>query len=115
VSTKAQEIAAKAARLRAAQQQQATPAPDASTEVSSSVPTEVLRPVVRVKPVRSTLDLPPVEHAELQRHALETAAALGLARVNGQEILRELVRAYLTDTELRAVITRRIAQGRARR
>jgi hypothetical protein len=99
------DLAAKAARLRA-QQGRTTPAVQ---QVSTSVPTEVLSTTaqqVRTKPVRLTVDVSPADHAALNRLALEAAATIGVTRIHGQDIVRALIRRLLTDPGLhQAVIT----------
>jgi hypothetical protein len=62
----------------------------------------------RVRDVRRTVDLSPVEHQQLAMWLNEAAAELGRARVTGQDVLRALVVELLADDELsrriRAVI-----------
>lgn len=121
--SRAEDLAAKAARLRAAQ----TPRPstsqvvvepepvDESAEptrapqyVSTSVPeglrtarvTRQATPHVRTRPVRLTVDVSPADHAALARLALDAAADLGLARVHGQEIVRALIHRMFTEPDL---------------
>jgi hypothetical protein len=54
----------------------------------------------RVRDVRRTVDLSPVEHRELAVWCAEAAAELGRARVTGQDVLRALVVELLSDDAL---------------
>jgi hypothetical protein len=54
----------------------------------------------RVRDVRRTVDLSPVEHRALAVWCAEAAAELGLARVTGQDVLRALVVELLSDEAL---------------
>lgn len=99
--SRAEELAAKAARLK--QQQH-------DKETRSSVPTEVRAPSeIRVRPVRLTLDVAPADHAALARWSLDASAELGRARVAGQELMRALLRRALADPELRRLVVDDIA------
>jgi hypothetical protein len=53
-----------------------------------------------VKPIRNTVDLPPVKHAELKSWCGETAVMVGRSRVTTQDVLRALVGRLLTDETL---------------
>lgn len=122
--SRSEELAAKAARLRARQAPAAPPAP-----VSTSVPTDVseyggtdvsrsggdqgIAP--RVRPIRITVDLPPAEHQALARLALDAAGRLGLGRVHGQEVVRALVRRLLADPEMQAQIITDVGEARRTR
>jgi hypothetical protein len=73
-----------------------TPAP----EVSDALPgTPAVRPP-RVRDIRRTVDLSPVEHRQLAVWCAEAAAELGRARVTGQDVLRALVVELLADDAL---------------
>ncbi|GAB3916148.1 hypothetical protein GCM10029964_128540 [Kibdelosporangium lantanae] len=50
-----------------------------------------------VKPIRSTVDLPPVRHNQLKTWCAETAVELGQARVTTQDVVRAMVVRLLTD------------------
>jgi hypothetical protein len=54
----------------------------------------------RVRDVRRTVDLSPVEHRQLTVWCAEAAAELGRARVTGQDVLRALVVELLSDDAL---------------
>jgi hypothetical protein len=54
----------------------------------------------RVRDIRRTVDLSPVEHRQLAVWCAEAAAELGRARVTGQDVLRALVTELLSDDEL---------------
>lgn len=123
--SRAEDLAAKAARLRA-RQTPPTPTPtpvstSVSTDVSEYGGTDVSRSgddqgvAPRVRPIRTTVDLPPAEHQALARLALDAASRLGLGRVHGQEIVRALVRRLLADPELQAQIIRDISEARRTR
>lgn len=90
-TTKAEQIRAKTARLKAAQ--------SVSTEEKPEVkPSRAVKP--RVTPVRRTVDLSPAHHAQLTEWCGETARMIGSARVTGQDVLRTLVARLLTDETL---------------
>ena len=110
--TRADDLAAKAARLRARQAptgQAPTPDP-AATSVPQYVSSSV--PPVRSRPVRLTVDVSPADHAALLRLTVEAAAQLGLTRVHGQEIVRALIARMLTDADLQARVLADVAQVR---
>jgi hypothetical protein len=54
----------------------------------------------RVRNIRHTVDLSPVEHRRLAVWCAEAAAELGHARVTGQDVLRALVVELLSDDAL---------------
>jgi hypothetical protein len=111
--SRADDLAAKAARLRAAQPI-STSVP---TDLSTSVPTEALRseptevrPIPpRVKPVRLTVDVSPADHAALRRLCIDLADELGAAQISGQDVLRGLIRRLLVDEAARAQLGRDLA------
>lgn len=132
--SRANDLAAKAARLRAAQTRPAQapaadePEPQAeqalepqyiSTSVSQErVPVEVRRPAtprVRTRPVRLTVDVSPADHAALARLALDAAAELGLARVHGQEIVRALIHRMLSEPDLQRRVLAEVQASRRNR
>lgn len=53
-----------------------------------------------VKPIRSTIDLPPMRHASLKSWCGETAVQIGRSRVTTQDVMRTLVDRLLTDETL---------------
>ncbi len=109
--SRAEELTAKANRLR---ERQNVPAAEiVSSAVATEIRTSVATAIVRVRPVRLTVDVPPADHAALNRWCLDAAAELGLARVHGQEIVRALLHRALRNPELRAAITGEVAAGRA--
>jgi hypothetical protein len=76
-------------------------------EVPDALPgTPAVRPP-RVRDVRRTVDLSPIEHRQLAVWCAEAAAELGRARVTGQDVLRALVVELLADDAL----ARRIREG----
>lgn len=128
--SKAEELAAKAARIRERQAAAAVEPltsgdPGLSEQASASsphagAPTNARRPradasspTVRVRPVRLTVDVAPADHAALARWCLDAAGELGLARVAGQELVRSLLRRALEDQTLRAEITNEVGRVRA--
>lgn len=85
-----------AAWTAAADAAPATPEP----EIPDALPgTPAIRPP-RVRDVRRTVDLSPVEHRQLAIWCAEAAAELGRARVTGQDVLRALVCELLADDAL---------------
>lgn len=131
--SRADDLAAKAARLRARNAQQAPVLPEPAAEqeapqeeadVRTSVPTEVstsvaksapaLPPAVRSKPVRMTVDLAPADHSDLSQLLLRAAGALGVARVSGQEVTSALIRRLLADPDLEQKVLSDVAEKRQR-
>jgi hypothetical protein len=101
------QIAAKAAAMSARRRpvvldDEAEPAPARSTQV-------------RVKPVRRTVDLSPQQHKDLSRWCDETAEALEVTRVTGQDVLVALVARLLVDDVLADQIHTAIANELHRR
>lgn len=88
---KADEIAAKAARMSARR--------SAAPEEQATRPRPTAAPV-RVKPVRRTVDLAPEQHKGLSRWCDEAAEDLGVTRVTGQDVLTHLVARLLVDEQL---------------
>lgn len=136
--SRAEDLAAKAARLRAAQAPKPQQAPTAGSEqppaerpaepqapqyVSTSVPDDQRPPralrqatqQVRTRPVRLTVDVSPADHAALAHLALDAAAELGLARVHGQEIVRALIHRMLSEPDLQTHVLADIAAARRTR
>lgn len=64
----------------------------------------------RPQPVRSTMDLPPDEHAAFLKWAVDATEAIGRP-VRGQNVLRAMVRRLLRDEEWSAVIRQDLADG----
>jgi hypothetical protein len=95
MSTAADRLKAKADRLRAQQHTvaESVPAGEAHHHPPAAAP-------VHTKPIRSTVDLPPVHHAQLKAWCGETAVELGQSRVTTQDVLRALVARLLTDPAL---------------
>ena len=106
--TKAQELAAKAKRL--AERQQPPAAQDAGhTAPEGAAPVRVPRSTAAVaaplaKPVRSTLDLSPAVHRDLQAWLNESAVRMGRARLTKQQVLEALVKRLLMDEALAKLI-----------
>jgi hypothetical protein len=55
---------------------------------------------VHAKPIRSTVDLPPHQHASMKAWCNETAVMVGRARVTTQDVVRALIGRLLTDETL---------------
>lgn len=92
--TKAEELAAKAARLAEKKQGAAAPAAPARVERTERAP------AVQSKPVRMTVDLPPAQDRNFKRWAAEAADTLGRSRVTKQEVVTALIARLLTDPAL---------------
>jgi hypothetical protein len=104
--SRAEELAAKAARMSQRRQTAATPQEE---------PARLSTPQVRARPVRKTVDLPPQRYAALTEWGAETAGALGVARVTGQDILNALVARLLADKDLARDIRNDLAEDLRRR
>lgn len=65
----------------------------------------------KLQPVRSTMDLPPDEHAEFLRWAVDASQTIGRS-VQGQNVLRAMVRRLLVDEEFAAKIRQDLANGK---
>lgn len=127
MSSKAEDLAAKAARLRARASSPPSSFHPVSTDISSSVDTGLVTPAaaqvpltpvapsVRTKPVRLTVDIPPADHAALVRLAVDAATQLGATRVPGQELVRALIHRMLSDPQLQQQIVADVDQVRRRR
>lgn len=93
----AQRMAEKAAAAAAAAAGQQTPAAPA-TDNTLAVDREHLG--LRTTPVRSTVDLPPVQHHKLKDWCSEAAIMIGKSRVTTQDVMRALVARLLEDETL---------------
>jgi hypothetical protein len=94
MSTAAERIAAKAARL--------------AGQNAASTPVPVQEQQVNVKPVRSTVDLSPLQHTKLKTWCTDAAVQLGRARVTTQDVMRTMVDLLLEDEELAEQVRRGI-------
>lgn len=117
--SRAEELAAKAARIKAiasAPTDLRTSAPTERTSVGAEVrqPVEVdlRRLPPRVKPVRLNVDVSPADRAALRRLCAELEVELGGSPVSGQDVLRSLIRLALVDEATRARMLRELAGGR---
>lgn len=97
--TRAEELREKADRLKAKQQA----SHDAAVVGQVRHDQGAAEPVLS-KPVRSTLDLPPAVHRDLQAWLGESAVRLGRARVTKQDVLEALVKRLLSDETLTKLI-----------
>ena len=101
--TAAERIAEKAARL-AGGQSAAAPAPvEPKPQVTNApAPTSTTAPAgqVNAKPVRSTVDLAPLQHNRLKAWCNEAAVQLGRTRVTTQDVMRTMVELLLDDKPL---------------
>lgn len=85
--SRADELAAKAARISAKKATQAAPAPTRKAAVLGT-------------PVRVTVDLAPTQHRSLKDWNSKAAVTLGRARVTNQDVLKALVARLLSDSTL---------------
>jgi hypothetical protein len=99
--TRAQQLAEKAARIAAQQEQPHHPQ---DTTVPHTPRSTAAADTPLAKPVRSTLDLPPATHRDLQAWLGEAAVRLGRARVTKQDVLEALVKRLMTDETLAKLI-----------
>lgn len=108
--SKAEELAAKAAALKAKRERGHVPDVDesaagpestSSRRSASAPPRERDMPAsqssVRVKPVRATVDIPPGRFAQLKAWQGETAVQLGRSRVTNQDVFGAMLSRLLTD------------------
>lgn len=65
------------------------------------------------QPIRSTMDLPPDEHAEFLKGAVDASTVTGQS-VRGQNVLRALVRRWLADPELQRAIIDDLVAGKGK-
>jgi hypothetical protein len=85
------ELSANATRMRARR---------AAAAAGDAEPKPATAPVVRAKPVRKTVDLPPQRYAALTSWCAATAVELGVSRVTGQDVLNALTERLLQDETL---------------
>jgi len=86
--SRAEEMRERAARIsQTAKAEHAPKTPAASDE----------QPGLHMKPIRSTVDLAPMRHAQLKAWCGETAVQLGKSRVTTQDVVRAMVERLLTD------------------
>jgi hypothetical protein len=97
--TRAEQLREKTERLQARQT-----AGHQETAAAPHVPHSTAAEPVLSKPVRSTLDLPPATHRDLQAWLGEAAVRLGRARVTKQDVLEAMVRRLLVDETLAKLI-----------
>ncbi|MFD4676998.1 hypothetical protein ACFWNN_45295 [Lentzea sp. NPDC058450] len=96
--TRAEELREKLARASAAakeQQERKTAPKPTPAESTLAVDREHLG--LHTKPIRSTVDLPPVQHHGLKDWCSETAVMIGKTRVTTQDVVRAMVARLLTD------------------
>ncbi len=101
--SRADEIRAQAAHARARQSAEAAELPPPAA------------PVIRQKPVRKTVDLPPERNTQLANWCTESAQQLGVARVTSQDVLAALVARLLADPALTRVLRTDLAKDLRRR
>jgi hypothetical protein len=117
MSSRAEELKAKASELRRKKEEAErrrggkpapeapAPAPAAELEPRDTVTSQDrerhLAPAApKAKPVRSTVDLAPMQHARLKAWCQETAIEIGRTRVTTQDLVRTMVDRLLTDETL---------------
>ncbi|NKY60913.1 hypothetical protein HGA15_33215 [Nocardia flavorosea] len=66
------------------------------------------KPATRTKPVRCTVDLPPVLFRQLSDWQSQAAEQLGESRITKQQILVALVHELLGDTDLEEAVLDRL-------
>jgi hypothetical protein len=98
-ASKADEIAAKAKKLAEQQAAKKTTTAAAGHDDDPRASTHQERSSVHTKPIRSTVDLPPMRHAQLKAWLGETAVMVGKSRVTTQDVFRVFVDRLLTDEE----------------
>jgi hypothetical protein len=97
-------------RIRAQHEQRVRKAAD-----RAGTATDVPRPVaasVRVKPVRSSVDMPPSRHAALKAWCGESAVLLGRSDLPKNDVINALVARLLTDETLARTIRADLRDGR---
>jgi hypothetical protein len=103
MSSRAEALKAKAARLAAQQESKAkpssSPAPAAADDRTPDDRQRALTTAANphVKPIRSTVDLAPTRHAQLKAWCGETAVMVGKSRVTTQDVMRAMVDRLLSD------------------
>lgn len=98
--SRAEELRAKAQRLK--QRQSSDDVERTEDDRERALAPTVAKP--QVKPIRSTVDLPPTRHAALKAWCGETAVEIGRSRVTTQDVMRALVDRLLTDETLARTI-----------
>jgi hypothetical protein len=117
--SRAEELEAKVARIKAGTSAPADLRTSALTEVSHSADAEVSHSVEadlrrlppRVKPVRLNVDVSPAVRAALRRLCAELEAELGGTPVSGQDVLRCLIQWPLGDDEAHGRLLRDLARS----
>lgn len=105
--SKADEVRAKAKRAaerKAAATKTGTPVTREQGKQNTSPAAAPAAP--HTKPVRSTVDLSPTQHASLASWRGQTAIEIGRSRVTTQDVFRALVDRLLSDDELAQTIAR---------
>lgn len=110
--SRAEDLAAKGARIKASRSAPAEVRPSADAEIRPSADADVRRLPPRVKPVRLNVDVTPAARAALRRLCAELEVELGGTPVSGQDVLRCLMRWPLVDDEARRRLLRELAGER---
>jgi len=80
-------------RIRAKGKRLETPAAEVK-------PTTVSAPVVSARPVRLSVDLPPVVHSKLVQWAAKAGPEIGRSRIPAAEVARVLLKRLIADEDL---------------
>lgn len=89
----AERLREKAERIKAQQQQDVAAKADKAEQHRAA-------PTVHTKPIRSTVDLAPMQHNALKQWCNESAVEVGRSRVTTQDVFRALAKRLLTDETL---------------
>lgn len=95
----------------AGRMEQAASRSTSTTAESGPAPTATATAAPRAKPVRLSVDLAPAAYRGLIDYCHQSAEELGVARVNGVDVLRALLAELAYDGDLAARVRARIARN----